>query len=207
MTDHNRTGVVLAGGYSTRFGEADKALAEIDGTPMVARVVDRLSAVVDTLVVSCRDDQQPAFERAISKLDLDHDVPVRFALDPDPDRGPLAGITHSFKQVASTYAAVVACDMPFVDPAFVEFLFDNAVGHDAAIPELEDGHHQPIQAVYHVDRTASVATRRLDDDDRSLHGTVAELDTVVIPPTTVSDHTPWRSLSDLNSRGAFDRIT
>lgn len=204
MTDQQRTGVVLAGGYSTRFGDEDKALAEIDGTPMVARVADRLSAVVDTLVVSCRDDQQPAFERVISALDLD--VPVRFALDPDPDRGPLAGIAHSFEQVASTYAAVVACDMPFVDPAFVAFLFDKAVGHDAAVPELEDGHRQPIQAVYHVDRTETVATRRLDDDDRSLHGTVAELDTVVIPPTIVSNHTTWRSLSDLNSRDTFDRL-
>jgi molybdopterin-guanine dinucleotide biosynthesis protein A len=205
VTDHHRSGVVLAGGYSTRFGEVDKALAEIDGTPMFARVVDRLSAVVDSLVVSCRDDQQPAFERAISELTLD--VPVRFALDLDPDRGPLAGITNSFEQVGSTYAAVVACDMPFVDPAFIEFLFDKAVGHDAAVPELEDGHRQPIQAVYHVDRTATVATRRLDDDDRSLHGTLSELDTVVIPPTIVSDHTTWRSLSDLNSRDTFDRVT
>lgn len=78
VTNHHRTGVVLAGGYSTRFGEADKALAEIDGTPMVARVVDRLSEVVEGIVVSCRDDQQPAFERAISTLDPD--VSVRFAL-------------------------------------------------------------------------------------------------------------------------------
>ncbi|WP_138005525.1 molybdenum cofactor guanylyltransferase [Halalkalirubrum salinum] len=205
MTDHPRTGVVLAGGYSTRFGEADKALAEIDSIPMVARVVNRLSEVVDSIVVSCRDDQQPGFERSISELDLD--LPVRFAIDPEPDRGPLAGIKHSFDTVDSTYAAVVACDMPFVDPAFIAFLFDQAGGHDAAVPELEDGHQQPMQAVYHVGRTVTVATQRLAADSRSLHGTLSELDTVVIPPTTVSDRTTWRSLHDLNSRDEFDRVT
>lgn len=195
---------MLAGGYSTRFGDEDKALAEIDGTPMVARVVDRLSAVVDSLVVSCRDDQQPAFEQAISALDLD--VPVRFAVDPDPDRGPLAGIQHSFDRADSTYAAVVACDMPFVDPTFIEFLFDQVVGHDAVVPELEDGHCQPTQAVYHVDRTMTVATRRLAVDSRSLRDTLAELDTVVLPSATVLDHTSRRSLRDINSRDEFDSI-
>ncbi|MDX1746000.1 MAG: NTP transferase domain-containing protein, partial [Halobacteriales archaeon] len=45
-------GVVLAGGGSTRFGEADKLLAELDGTPLVRRVVDRLAARTDRLVVA-----------------------------------------------------------------------------------------------------------------------------------------------------------
>ncbi|MFO7833356.1 MAG: molybdenum cofactor guanylyltransferase [Halohasta sp.] len=205
MTDRHRTGVVLAGGYSTRFGETDKALAELDGTPMVARVADRLSDAVDRLVVSCRDDQQAAFDRAIAALDLA--VPVRFAIDPEPDRGPLAGLKHGFEQVSSTYAAVVACDMPFVDPAFVTFLFERAAGHDAAVPELKDGHRQPLQAVYHVDRTSAVAGRRLAVDSRSLHGALSELDTVVVPAETVAENTSWRSLSDLNSRDAFDRVS
>lgn len=204
MDSHHQTGVVLAGGYSTRFGEADKALAEIDGTPMVARVVARLSTVVDSVVVSCRDDQQPAFEEAIGALDLD--ISVQFALDADPDQGPLAGIAHSFEEVDSTYAAVVACDMPFVDPAFIEFLFDQVAEHDAAVPELENGHRQPTQAVYHVARTATVATRRLAADNRSLHGALAALDTVVIPSETVEEHTTWRSLRDLNSREAFEEL-
>jgi len=205
VTDHHRTGVVLAGGYSTRFGDADKALAEIDGTPMLARVVDRLSAVVDGLVVSCRADQEAAFDRAIAELDLD--VPVRFALDPNPDSGPLAGIAHSFDGIESTYAAVVACDMPFVDPTFIELLFEQVVGHDAAVPELDDGHRQPTQAVYHVDRTATVAGRRLAAEKLSLRGALSELDTLTIPPATVSEHTTWRSLQDVNDRAAFDRLT
>lgn len=205
VTDHNRTGVVLAGGYSTRFDDGDKALAEIDGTPMLAHVADRLSAVVDNLVVSCRTDQQADFDRTLSELDLE--VPVRFALDPDPGRGPLAGIAHSFKEIESTYTAVAACDMPFVDPTFIDFLFDQAVGHDAAVPQIDDGHRQPVQAVYHVNRMATVAGQRLAADDLSLHGALSELDTLTISARTVSEHTTWQSLQDFNARAAFDRLT
>ena len=204
MTGQTRTGVVLAGGYSTRFGEEDKALAEIDGTPMLARVVDRLAAVVDCVVVSCRTDQQPAFERALAALDCD--CPIRFVTDPEPDRGPLAGIAHAFDAVASAYAAVVACDMPFVDPSFIGFLFEQAAGHEAAVPELKDGYHQPTQAVYRVDRLSAVADRRLAADDLSLQGALDALDTVVIPAATVSAHTDWRSLTDVNSRADLEAV-
>lgn len=38
-------GVVLAGGGSTRFGDTDKLLAELDGTPLVRRATDRLVVV------------------------------------------------------------------------------------------------------------------------------------------------------------------
>ena len=200
--DTDRTAVVVAGGYSTRFGDRDKALAEIDGRPMLARVVDRVGKIVDSVVVSCRDDQREGFAAALDGVD----TPIRFVTDPEPDGGPLVGITTAFETVDSAYAAVVACDMPFVDPAFVRFLFSRAAGHDAAVPELDDGHRQPTQAVYRVDRTASVAAERLAAGERSLRGLLADLDTVVIPAATVTDRTEPRSLTDVNTPETFDAV-
>ena len=97
--------------------------------------------------------------------------------------------------------------MPFVEPAFLAFLFDQVVGHDAAVPELNDGHRQPAQAVYHVDRTAAVAERRLAADKLSLHGMLSELDTLTIPAATVAKHTTWQSLRNINERSDLDRIS
>ena len=204
MSDRPRSGVVLAGGYSTRFGEADKALAAVGGRPMLARVVDRLAAVVDRIIVSCRADQQSAFEAALDGVG--GGTPVEFVLDPDPDEGPLAGLAASLAAVETTYAAVVACDMPFVDPTFVAVLFERAAGHDAAVPELDDGHLQPTQAVYRADQLRAVAARRLAADRRSLHGALDELDTVVLPASTVAAHTDWRSLRDVNSRADLEEL-
>ena len=203
MSDRPRSGVVLAGGYSTRFEGADKALATVEGRPMLARVVGRLAGVVDHLVVSCRADQEPAFAAA---LDGVTDTPIAFVPDPEPDGGPLAGLAASLAAVETPFAAVVACDMPFLDPDFVAYLFERAAGHDAAIPELDDGHLQPTQAVYRADRLAAVADRLLAADRRSLYGALDELDTVVIPASTVAAHTDWRSLRDVNSRADLDDL-
>ena len=84
MTD--RAGVVVAGGRSTRMGDREKAVVEVAGRPLVARVAEALSAVADELVVNCRPDQRDAIATALQGHD-----PV-FAIDEDPDRGPVAGI-------------------------------------------------------------------------------------------------------------------
>lgn len=47
-------GAVLAGGLSTRFG-SDKALAELCGRTLLARAVDALSGVCETVVVVGRE--------------------------------------------------------------------------------------------------------------------------------------------------------
>lgn len=47
-------GAVVAGGRSSRFG-ADKALAPIDGKPMIEAAIDALLPQVDTLVVCGRE--------------------------------------------------------------------------------------------------------------------------------------------------------
>lgn len=201
MGNRSRSAVVLAGGYSTRFGTMDKALATIDGAPMIVRVVTRLATGTERIVVSCRDSQRPEFNRELSKRILD--VSVEFAVDPKPDGGPLAGIAQSFQHIETTHAAVVACDMPFVDPSFIGFLFDRASGFDAVVPQDNEGHCQPTQAVYNVDQMVAVAARRLAADKRSLHGSLSELDTRVIPAATVSEHTTWRSLRDINTRAEF----
>lgn len=202
MEKHDQIGVVLAGGYSTRFGGKDKALAAIDGTPMVARVIGRLAGVVDKIVVSCRANQQQAIAQATPAVE----TPTQFALDPEPDRGPLAGIIHSFKQVDAAYAAVVACDMPFVSPEFIDFLFKNIGEYDAVVPKHKNGYNQPTQAVYDVSRTTTVGKQRLAAGNLSLHGALSALDTRVLPPSIVSAHTTWRSFQDINTRDAFEAI-
>ena len=119
-----RSGVIVAGGRSTRFGDADKAVTELAGTPMIRRVADRVAPAVDEVVVNCRADQREAIDAALDGFDH----PVSFALDPEPDLGPLAGIAAGLDAAGGTYALVVACDMPFVASALVSSLFERAEG-------------------------------------------------------------------------------
>ncbi|SNR38221.1 molybdenum cofactor guanylyltransferase [Halorubrum vacuolatum] len=206
------TGAIVAGGRSTRFGEADKSVAPLAGVPMIRRVANRLAGtddpippgagrasggdpVVDDLVVNCRADQREAIETALADVPL----PVRWAIDEEPDLGPMAGIRNACRAAPSDYAFVVACDMPFVDPAFVATLFADAAGHDAAVPRLEDRWFQTTQAVYRADAMADACEQALARGDRKILDPLFELSYVVVDDATIRRRTEERTFENINT--------
>ncbi|MDY6819926.1 MAG: molybdenum cofactor guanylyltransferase [Halobacteriales archaeon] len=189
-------GVIIAGGYSTRFGDRDKAVAALAGTPMIRRVADRLAAVVDALVVNCRSDQVEAIDDALTG----YDRPFEFAEDPEPDEGPVAGIRTGLRAVESEYAAVVACDMPFVDPTFLEYLRQRAAGHDAAVPQLDDEWYQTTQAVYRAQAMADACETALERGDRKVIAPLFELEYVVVGDAEIREHTDVKTFENINTQ-------
>ena len=194
-----RTGVVLAGGHSTRFGDGDKAVADLAGTSMIRHVVDQLEPIVDELVINCRDEQVSAIETA-----LDGGPDVTFAVDPVPDRGPMAGIMTGLRAATGEYAAVVACDMPFVDPDLIAHLFDRAAGHDAAVPRLDDQWFQTTQAVYRAAPMAAACERALERDKRKVIEPLFDLDYVVVDEAEIRDQAPLSTFENVNTREEFE---
>ncbi len=194
-----RTCVVVAGGRSTRFGDSDKAVADLAGTPMIRRVVDRLDGVVDDLVVNCRDDQVAAVDAALAGCPFDH----TFALDETPDLGPMAGIATGLRAVDGEYAVVVACDMPFVDPDLVDYLFDRAAGHDAAVPRPDEW-FQTTQAVYHADAMAGACEAALDRGERKIIAALSDLDTVTVDRDEIEARAALETFENLNTREEFE---
>ncbi|QLG47446.1 molybdenum cofactor guanylyltransferase [Natrinema halophilum] len=191
----DRTGLILAGGHSTRFGDEDKALADLAGTPMIRRVFRRLEPVVDDIVVNCRMEQVPAIRTALA------DGPnASFAVDPIPDRGPVAGILTGLREATTAYAAVVGCDMPFIDTALVDHLFERASGHDAAVPRLDDRWFQTTQAVYQAKPMAEACERALERDERRIVEPLFELDYVVVDENEVRSHASLETFENVNTR-------
>lgn len=198
-----RAGVIIAGGRSTRFGDADKAVAELAGTPMIRRVADRLTDVIDTLVVNCRADQRAAIEAAMDG----YPSAVRYGIDPDPDGGPMVGIHTGLDALSDTdaeYAFVVACDMPFVQPSLVEHLFAVAETAEAAVPRIDDEWYQTTHAVYHVDRMAAACEDAIERGDRKILPPLFELDYRVVDDAAIAEHGSEQSFENLNTQAEFD---
>ncbi|MFC4358527.1 molybdenum cofactor guanylyltransferase [Halobium salinum] len=212
-----RAAVIIAGGRSTRFGDADKAVADLAGVPMTRRVADRLVTVVDRVVVNCRADQRDALERAMAGYPL----PVAYAVDPDPDEGPMAGIRTGVRAVAAgadeasgngaadpdAYALVVACDMPFVDPEFVDYLFERAAGHEAAVPQLDDEWFQTTQAVYRAGPMADACEAALDAGERKILAPLERLEWVVVDDAEIRARTTPETFENCNTRAEFEAAT
>ena len=104
------TGIVLAGGRSTRFG-ADKLAARIDGRPLLHHAILAVASVADEVVVVIGSDG------ARPSLPTDADVPVRVVRDAIAGRGPLAGLAAGLEAAHGSLALLVGGDQPWLSPA------------------------------------------------------------------------------------------
>ena len=108
-------GAILAGGRSTRFG-SDKALALLDGRPLIEHAIAALAARTEVVIVCGRE--------------WGDWVPDR----PGPDLGPLGGINAALHAAAARgFDAVLTapCDVP----ALPELPFEG-VGYAAEMPVI-----------------------------------------------------------------------
>jgi molybdopterin-guanine dinucleotide biosynthesis protein A len=200
-TTGSRAGLVLAGGYATRFADGDKALAELRGRPLLCRVVDGLCPAVAGVVVNCRRAQLPGFRRVLRGASA-----VAFAPDPVPDRGPAAGLAAGLAPVAAPAVALAAVDAPFVDPALYEFLFGRLGprgGPDAAVPVV-DGHPQPTRAVYRVEPALRAAVAAVRAGEASFRAVLDRLEVRRIAERAVLARTPRRTFTDVNTRADLE---
>lgn len=112
-------GVLLAAGTSTRFGDRNKLLAEVDGEPIVRRAARTLldaSLAGVTVVVG---HEASAVREALA------DLPVRVVFVPDYAEGQSRSVRAGVRAAASTDpdAVVIALgDMPDVRPSTVDAL-------------------------------------------------------------------------------------
>ncbi|MFB6163514.1 MAG: molybdenum cofactor guanylyltransferase [Halococcoides sp.] len=194
MTDDRgrRAGVVLAGGQSTRFEGAEKALATLNGRPLLDHAVEGVATATDLVVVSCRTDQVTAFRHLLAERSDVVIVPDRV-----PDRGPVAGLVAALDALDASSVAVVACDHPLVDGAFLEWLFDALGDHDACVPRL-DGHRQPTHAVYRTTPARQVA--RAVGATGGLQTVLDRLDCRVVPEESVLARTDRATFTDVDTR-------
>ncbi len=84
-----RSGIVLAGGASRRFG-GDKLAEPIDGVALLDRSIEALAGLVDEIIVVVAPDRpasSPDRVRAAAGA-----IPFRVVADPEPFGGPLVGL-------------------------------------------------------------------------------------------------------------------
>ncbi len=117
---HQVAAVVLAAGRSRRMGAANKLLLEVDGTPMVRRVVEAIlaSRARPVIVVT-------GFERARVEAALAH-LPVTFVHNPDHEAGMATSLRAGIAAVPPDRDGAFIClgDMPRLSAPILETLMD-----------------------------------------------------------------------------------
>lgn len=134
--------LVLAAGQSRRMGEVNKLLAEIDGRPMVAKVVEivRASKAGPVTVVTGHEA-----ERVKAALPGG----LAFVHNPDYAAGLSASLKAGIAALPADSDAVLVClgDMPGISPAMIDRLiaaFDPIEGREICVPTYKGKRGNPV---------------------------------------------------------------
>lgn len=129
------TGVIQAGGKSTRMGGEPKALLELGGRLIVERVLDVMRAVADPVLLVTNTPEVYRF------------LGLQMVADVFPDGGSLGGIYSGLRAAPGDVAFTVACDMPFVSPAVARLVISRAPAADVVAPRV-GGQWETLHACY-----------------------------------------------------------
>ena len=138
---HDIEGFVLAGGASSRM-ERDKGHLQWGATTFAERAAEALQTIATKPVVIVGGS---GFDQSMGKF--------RFLPDFKPDdetrRAAIFGLQTIFRNSNATWAAILACDLPFADHNLFARLatFRNA-DFEAVVPVQPDGRWQPLCALY-----------------------------------------------------------
>ncbi len=128
------TGVILSGGKNTRMGE-NKAFLRVGEERLIDRTVRLFRRVFREVIIVTTSPLDYLDQEAIIVTDI------------IPEKGALGGLYTGLFYAIDEYAFLAACDMPFLNLAFLEYMVQQATGYDIVVPAPSDG-LQPLHAIY-----------------------------------------------------------
>ncbi len=128
------TGVVIAGGKSSRFGQ-DKALFNYRGLTLVEQAINTIKPHCSRLAINTNKPE------AFAPLGLECIIDIL------PDAGPLSGIHTALSYAGEGKVVVIACDTPHIPTELYGTLLEQITNHDLAMP-VHKGFIETMCAVY-----------------------------------------------------------
>jgi molybdopterin-guanine dinucleotide biosynthesis protein A len=183
------TAIILAGGDSQRMG-SDKANLLLGGQTLLHRVIATMQQVFPLVIISVRQ--------------LRPEINLPQVCDGQPsagmqEAGPLAGVASGLAGVTTPWAYVVACDMPFVEPAMVELLGQYRGQYQAVVPVVQ-GHPQPLAAFYARGCLAAIRDHLASGGKNSLRAVLEKLQVCYVDEAELRKADPvLRSFFDLDT--------
>lgn len=130
----NVTGVILAGGHSSRMG-SNKALLPYRGGRFIEAIHRLLHDIFPEVILVTNNPEQYAF------------LPCRKVPDLFEGMGVLAGIHSGLYHSGNPAIFAVACDMPYLVEGLIRHMASRADAGGVLIPESPSG-LEPLHAVY-----------------------------------------------------------
>lgn len=189
-------GAIVAGGRAARFGGNSKGLLQVGGRRIIDRVADALEPHVDALFVVAN---APAAGSWLPKARVVRDVLI--------GGGSAAGV-HAALRAANRPVLAVAWDLPFVTSALCSALAARgAVGDaDAVVAQGSSAGRLETMCAWYGPACAEAIAATWDTGDRSMHGLLARVRTIVLDAAVVARAgDPARMFLNVNTEADLER--
>ena len=129
------TGIVLAGGKSSRMG-SDKGLLKIDKKTFVENVIAAMEPLVNEIIIVSNNPEynQFGFHRVEDGI---------------KDSGPLAGLYSGLKYSDSEFNLVLSCDIPMIKTEILKKLIEADYKKYEVTQIKSHNKTMPLIAIYH----------------------------------------------------------
>jgi molybdopterin-guanine dinucleotide biosynthesis protein A len=136
--------LILAGGKAKRFQTDkenwhDKALADLNGKPLLVHAVENVSSVVDEIIVCVNDEERK--KRYSEVLAPNGFGGVKLVADEKFDGlgGPIIAILTGLKSTDADYCLTVPADMPMLKPQVADYMFSKIEDSLVVVPMWPSG--------------------------------------------------------------------
>lgn len=128
---------ILAGGRSRRMGR-NKALLSLGGQTIISRILGQCAQIAAVEIILIAND-----------MDSYRHLNISIYSDIWPNKGSLGGLASAIAHSQSDWTLILACDMPFVQASFLQFLITLLESDLDAVVPLWQSQLQPFHAIYH----------------------------------------------------------
>jgi len=161
----NTTGIILAGGKSTRMG-TDKGFVIFNDTTFISHVIAALEPFVSEIIIVSNDSEYDMFK-------------LKRVADKFEDGGPLAGLFSGLEYSETEKNIVLSCDIPLINKAVLTVLVE-AYDSELDVVQLESkGETMPLIAIYKKQAMHQIL-ELLEQGERRLRVAVESLKTKTI---------------------------
>ena len=158
------TGIILAGGKSSRMGK-EKGLLELNGITFTEHIIETLKPVCNQIIIIANKKEYEQFGYTVYG-------------DLVKDCGPVAGIYTGLAHSKTNINIILSCDIPFVTTELLQFLLRGSKNYDVTIPAY-NGKTGPLTGIY-TKSCLPVFREQLDQKQLKLHQVLKHLKVRVV---------------------------
>lgn len=164
------TGVILAGGKSSRMG-TNKSFLKLGTQTIIEHIVNLMKSIFSEVIIITNTTDEYEF----LNLPMFEDI-YKW-------KGPLAGIHSALTHSRTEKIFVLSCDVPLMSKEMIKYIVDYKSDKPIIFCEAA-GYHQPLVGIYSKEILKEIESVLTDNEvnDKSFHSFLKKVDAEIIHP-------------------------